>query len=197
MRVEKVNQRDKIGVIKFNNESEIDLVEESMNLLIQKQQMLADKYPDDSDEIQKLEKFKKTKDRAIEMPKQMRKREKEQREKIKEKFKKEKEQKIKAGIKPEDLKEEDYSDTDEYKRIQRMRTEGEGQALTGDVEISEKNVHDIVNALNNHIYELEKDGTFNWNKYERLKDLLHDAQEQKDLFHRIPQKPRGFGRLRK
>ena len=64
-------------------------------------------------------------------------------------------------------------------------------------------MHVLVNALNDHIWEMEKDGFYkktrrNQQKYEKLQQLLNNAQEQKAQFDRpVRQKPRGFGRLRK
>lgn len=200
MRVDKVDQRNKVGVIKFNTDAELELIEESMNILIDKQEKTVDRDPTkDRDEVKKLEKFKKTKDNAIEMPKMVMQQQKMMRQNLM--------AKNKSFIGP-GKKFEDIEDTDEFKQIQRMKREGEGQALTGDVEVTQKNMYAIAQALNEHIVKLEqeaihtgkKDGKLRGRrkkKYEKLKQLLHDAQVQKEQFRRVPEKPRGFGRLRK
>jgi hypothetical protein len=199
MRVDKVDQRKGIGVIKFNTDSELELIEESMNLLIDKQERTANENPRDRDEAKKLEKFKNTKQAAIEMPKMVMQQTKMMKQNLMAKHK---------NLIGPDKKIQDVEDTDEYKQIQRMRLEGEGAALTGDVEVTVKNMYAIAQALNEHIVKLEqeaihtgkKDGKLRGRrkkKYEKLKHLLHETQVQKEQFRRLPPKPIGFGRLRK
>ena len=199
MRVDKVDQRKGIGVIKFNTDTELGLIEESMNLLIDKQERTVNENPKDRDEVKKLEKFKKTKDAAIEMPKMVMQQQKMMKQNLMAKHK----NVIGAGKKIQDVE-----DTEEYKQIQRMKREGEGQALTGDVEVTVRNMYAIAQSLNEHIVKLEqeaihtgkKDGKLRGRrrmKYEKLKQLLHETQVQKEQFRRVVEKPRGFGRLRK
>ena len=205
MRVDKVDQKRRTAIINYNNDAEIELVRESMDILIDKQQKMVGRQAvdgsgrlhDEPEEIRKLQRFKNTKDKAVEMPKNIKKRDKDKRNEIKDRIKKRK------GIKPNnerDEEEEDIEDTEEFKQIQRMKQHGEGQILTGEVEITCKNIHDIVNALNEHIVKLEKEGTYNTTekaKYDKLVQMLENAQNQKSQFDRVRPKPRGFGRLRK
>ena len=94
MRVDHVKANKGIGYIKFNNDTEMDLIQESMSRLIQKQQKLVDQTEsNDISELKKLEKFKKSKESVVEIPKQNRAKIKGMRDKMKEKFKKEKEEK--------------------------------------------------------------------------------------------------------
>src|SRR5688572_17080301 len=73
MRVDKVNQNKGIGYIKFNTDAEMDLISESMDRLITKQRKLVERTGNhDASEIKKLERFKESKDRIIEIPKQNR-----------------------------------------------------------------------------------------------------------------------------
>lgn len=199
MRVDKVDQRKNVGIIKFNTDDELELIEESMNILIDKQEKIVDRNPKDKDESNKLIKFKNTKDVAIEMPKMVMQQTKTMRQNLMAKNK---------NIIGKDKKFDDIEDTDEFKQIQKMKLEGEGQALTGDVEITHRNMYVIANALNEHIVKLEreaietgkKDGKLRGRrkkKYEKLKHLLQETQIQKDQFRRLPPKPIGFGRLRK
>lgn len=200
MRVDKVDKRNRTAVIHYGSDSEIDLVKESMDILIDKQTKMVSRQAVDGhgrlheepEERKKLERFKKTKDRAVEMPRVMKEQQKQKRNELKERVKGKK-----FGITG---RTQDVEDTDEFKQMQRMKREGEGQALTGEVEITCKNIHDIVNALNNHIVKLEKDGTHQStekDKYDRLVQMLQNAQHQKAQFQRVTPKPRGYGRLRK
>ena len=78
-----------------------------------------------------------------------------------------------------------------------------GSGLREGTEVTHRNMHVLVHAINEHIWDMEKDGLYNKTrrnkqKYEKLQQLLNNAQEQKAQFDRPPrQKPRGFGRLRK
>lgn len=215
MRVDKVDKKHRTAIINYNNEAEIDLINESMDILIQKQQKMLGRQAVDGhgrlheepEERQKLERFKKSKDRAVEMPKMMKRKGKEKREEMKDRIKRKGVVAAGAGVgKPdrdennEQQQEQDIEDTEEFKRIERMRRESDDPALTGEVEITCQNIHDIVNALNEHIVKLEKDGTHQTTqkeKYDKLVKMLENAQNQKSLFDRVTPKPRGFGRLRK
>lgn len=72
---------------------------------------------------------------------------------------------------------------------------GEGQIIT------QKNIFDVVNGLNEAIAAMEQDGTSllpganNIEKYNKLIKLLEVAQIQKSKFERYTPKPRGFGNL--
>lgn len=195
MRVDKVNQNKRVGVIKFNSDKEIDLIEESMNLLIKKQEETVSSSNSnyvDRDEVKKLERYKKSKEIAVEMPKMEMQQQNIMRKNLVAKVKAQKGFKNGRPI--------DVEDTDEYKAIQRMKLEGEGQILTGNVEVTKKNIYDIVNALNTHVFELEKNKSYahrNKSKYQKLQQLLEEAQQQKAKFERVVPKPRGWGRLRR
>ena len=90
MRVDKVNQSKGIGYIKFNTDAEMDLISESMDRLITKQRKLVERTGNhDASEIKKLERFKESKDRVIEIPKQNRMRVKDVIQKVKTKHEKE------------------------------------------------------------------------------------------------------------
>jgi hypothetical protein len=215
MRVDNVNKNKKVGYIKFNSDAEMDLIRESMDRLIAKQERLVDRTRGDTEEKERLERFKKSKDSVIEIPKQNRMRIKAQTDKIKikvkeenERKKKEKEEKIKQGkIKPDDpVVEEpeiDVEDTDEFKQVSKVVADSEvGSALSEGTEVTHRNMHVLAHALNDHIWEMEKDGLYkktrrNQNKYDKLKQLLAQTQEQKAQFERQTPKPKGWGRLRK
>ena len=200
MRVDKVDKKHKTGVIKYNSESEMQLVNESMDILIDKQTKMVGRQAVDGsgrlheepEERRKLERYKQSKDRAVEMPKKMKERKIEKIEGLKERVRK------KEGLKPGQR--ENIEDLEEVKQMEKMRRLGEGQGLTGDVEVSANNIYDIVNALNEHIVKLEKDGTHlttEKTKYDRLVQMLENAQQQKAQFERVTPKPKGYGRLRK
>jgi hypothetical protein len=218
MRVDNVDQSKGIGYIKFNTDTEIDLIAESMNLLIAKQQKLVERTRKrDIDEIKKLDRFKKSKDEVVEIPKQNRIRLKAVRDKVKDKFKEEKDKqdKIKKdnnnnkGVKISDgfggEKDEitDIEDTDEFKQVSRVIADAAPDSgLVEGTQVTHRDMHVLVNSLNNHIYEMEKNGIYkktrrNQNKYEKLKQMLENAQQQKAQFERVRPKPKGFGRLRK
>jgi hypothetical protein len=217
MRVGNIDQSKGIGYIKFNTDTEIDLIAESMNLLIAKQQKLVERTRKrDIDEIKKLDRFKKSKDEVVEIPKQNRIRLKAVRDKVKDKFKEEKDKqdKIKKdnnnkGVKISDgfggEKDEitDIEDTDEFKQVSRVIADAAPDSgLVEGTQVTHRDMHVLVNSLNNHIYEMEKNGIYkktrrNQNKYEKLKQMLENAQQQKAQFERVRPKPKGFGRLRK
>jgi hypothetical protein len=216
MRVDNVNQNKGIGYIKFNTDVEMDLINESLDRLIAKQQRLVEKTGShDLAEIKKLERFKKSKDKVIEIPKQNRMRVKAVRDKVKTKFKeeKEKEEKQKENkVKPDGLggggeqTEEivdDVEDTEEFKNMSRVMDNAEvGSGLIEGSEVTHRDMHVLANALNEHIWEMEKDDLYkktrrNQQKHEKLKQMLENAQQQKAQFERVRPKPRGFGRLRK
>jgi hypothetical protein len=200
MRVDNVDKSKKIGFIKFNSDSEMDLVAESMDRLIAKQQRLADKVgKKDREEIERLERFKKSKDVVVEIPRQNRIRMKAVTDRIKENI-----QKDNKGIRAGSGEIIDVEDTPMFKRASKVIVDSEaGSGLGEGTEVTHRNMHVLVNALNDHIWEMEKDGLYkktrrNQQKYEKLQNLLLNAQEQKAQFDRpIRQKPRGFGRLRK
>ena len=204
MRVDHVKANKGIGYIKFNNDTEMDLIQESMSRLKQ-QKLVYQTESNDISELKKLEKFKKSKESVVEIPKQNRAKIKGMRDKMKEKFKKEKEDKIKKA-KPDDVIIGDVEDTQEYKDMDKVLQGAEpGSGLGEGIEVTHRDMHVLANALNEHICDMEKDGLYkktrrNSDKYEKLKQLLENAQEQKALFERSAStspKPKGFGRLRK
>jgi hypothetical protein len=216
MRVDNVNQNKGIGYIKFNTDVEMDLINESLDRLIAKQQRLVEKTGShDLAEIKKLERFKKSKDKVIEIPKQNRMRVKAVRDKVKTKFKeeKEKEEKQKENkVKPDGLggggeqTEEivdDVEDTEEFKNMSRVMDNAEvGSGLIEGSEVTHRDMHVLANALNEHIWEMEKDDLYkktrrNQQKHDKLVQMLANTQEQKARFERVRPKPKGFGRLRK
>jgi hypothetical protein len=210
MRVDNVDQNKGIGYIKFNTDTEIDLIAESMDRLIQKQQKLVDNTKKrDIDEVKKLERFKQSKDSVVEKPRQNKIRLQKLKDKVKSKHKErnnnnnnnnnnnKNDNKIGIG------KEEDIEDTEEFKNMAKVLDNAEaGSGLREDSEVTHRNIHVLVNALNEHIWDMEKDGLYkktrrNEQKYEKLKQMLDNAQEQKAKFERVRQKPKGYGRLRK
>jgi hypothetical protein len=212
MRVDKVNLKQKTGIIKFNNDDEIKLVEEAINKLIKKQERVVQNADRGSnvqrEEEKKLEKFKKSKMHVVDMPKIERHNMNIRKQNLKEKIKKkDKNQQGVVGPQSEQQQEvseeeEDIENTEEFKNIQRMKLEGEGTILTGDVEVSHRDVHVIANSLNELIWDLEQDDLYkktrrNRNKYETLQNLLKETQEQKAKFQRVTPKPKGYGRLRR
>lgn len=210
MRVDNVNQSKGIGYIKFNTDAEMDLIAESLDRLINKQQRLVEKTGKrDNDEIKKLERFKKSKEEVIEIPKQKRMRVKAVKDKVKTKFEKEKEKPNKPkGKIPDGLggqKEEivDVEDTEEFKNMSRVIADAEvGSSLSEGTEVTHRDMHVLAHALNQHIWDMEKDGLYkktrrNQQKYDKLVQMLANTQEQKARFERHTPKPKGFGRLRK
>ena len=110
MRVDNVDKSKKIGFIKFNSDAEMDLVAESMDRLIAKQQRLADKVgKKDREEIERLERFKKSKDVVVEIPRQNRIRMKAVTDRIKNNI-----QKDNKGIRPGLGETIDVEDTPEF-----------------------------------------------------------------------------------
>jgi hypothetical protein len=212
MRVDKVDQNKGIGYIKFNTDTEMDLIAESMDRLIKKQEKLVERMGGggggegrrhkDMDEVKKLERFKKGKDSVVEIPKQNKIRLNMMREKIKAKHEDKNKKLIGiTGVKPPEK--EDIEDTEEFKNMSRVIADAEaGSSLSEGSEVTHRDIHVLANAINEHIWDMEKDGLYkktrrNQNKYEKLKQMLENVQEQKSKFERVRPKPRGYGRLRK
>lgn len=199
MRVDNVNQSKKIGYIKFNTDAEMDLIGESLDRLIAKQQKIAQKVGNkDDQEMEKLERFKQSKERVIEMPKQHKMKLREMKDKFKDKVKIEKENNTSSKTEVEDIE-----DTEEFKTMAKNIANSEiDSGLREGTEITHRNMHTIVNALNQHIADMEKDDFYkktrrNKNKYEKLQHLLLEAQQQKSQFERVTSKPKGWGKLRR
>jgi hypothetical protein len=203
MRIDNVNQSKKIGYIKFNTDAEIDLIGESLDRLIAKQEKIAQKVGNNKDdqEMEKLERFKQSKERVIEMPKQHKIRLREMREKVKDKVKKNDKEGKNTTEEPDIII--DIEDNEEFKSMAKNIANSEIDAgLREGTEVIHRDIHTIVNALNQHIWEMEKDGLYkktrrNKNKYEKLQHLLLEAQQQKTQFERVTPKPKGWGRLRR
>lgn len=200
MRVDNVNQSQGIGYIKFNNDTEMDLIAESMDRLIKKQEKIAEKSHNDVSEIEKLERFKKSKDVVVEIPKQNRMRLRGLTQRMKVNTDKINKMNVmhNNNIQPVDVE-----DTQEFKNVSKVIADSDvGSGLGEGTEVTHRNMHVLVNALNEHIWELEKDGLYkktrqNQVKYDKLVHMLDEAQIQKSRFERHTPKPRGFGRLRK
>jgi len=204
MRVDDVNPTKGIGYIKFNTDAEMDLIAESMDRLIQKQQKLVETQNLDIEESRKLDRFKKSKDAIIERPRENRRRLQAVREKVKTNHQERNNKKNEAVIgegKPDNNI--DVEDTEEFKNMNKVVMDAEkGSSLSEGSEVTHRNMHILVNALNEHIWDMEKDGLdkkarSDQLKYDKLKQMLANAQEQKSQFERVRQKPKGFGRLRK
>ena len=201
MRVDKVDQVKGVGYIKFNTDTEMDLIAECMDRLIKKQEKIAEKTPKKSDvvaELEKLERFKKSKDVVVEIPKQNRMRLRETKNKVKEKN--DERNKKMMGVGKEKI---DVEDTEEFKNMNRVVANAEeGSGLREGTEVTHRNMHVLANSINNYIWDMEKNGLnkktkSNELKYEKLKQMLENVQEQKSKFERVRPKPKGFGRLRK
>lgn len=199
MRVDKVNPTKGIGYIKFNTDTEVDLIAESLERLIHKQEKIMERT-DDIAEVKKLERFKQSKNAIVEIPKQNRMRLQGIKQIVKDKAEDLNMQNIAAGASDRVI---DVEDTQEFKNMNRvMMNAEEGSGLGEGTEVTHRNVHVLVNALNEHIWQMEQDGLYkktrrNENKYNELVQLLENAQQQKAKFERTRPKPRGFGRLRK
>jgi hypothetical protein len=198
MRVDNVKPNQGIGFIKFNNDAEVDLIAESMDRLIKKQERIAEKSHNDASEIQKLERFKKSKDVVVEIPKQNRMRLRSLTQRMKVNTDKINKMNAMHNIQPIDVE-----DTQEFKNASKVIANSEiGSGLGEGTEVTHRNMHVLVNSLNNHIWELEQGGVNqktkqNRMKYEKLVHMLEEAQIQKSRFERHTPKPRGWGRLRK
>jgi len=208
MRVDDVNQNRGIGYIKFNTDAEMDLIAESMDRLIQKQQKLVEKTEGrggrvDVEEQNKLERFKKSKDAIIERPKQNRIRLQAVKERVKTNHQERNNKKNTALGAGGQLEEVDVEDTEEFKNMNKVVMDAEkGSSLSEGSEITHRNMHVLVNSLNDFIWDMEKDELYkktrrNQLKYDKLKQMLENAQQQKAQFERVRPKPKGFGRLRK
>jgi hypothetical protein len=206
MRVDKVDPNKGIGYIKFNTDTEMDLIAESMDRLIKKQEKLVERMGGgggtrhkDMDEVKKLERFKKGKDSVVEIPKQNKIRLQIMKDKIKTKHEDKNKKLIGIGLKPD---KKDVEDTEEFKNMSKVIMDSENEGFGEGSEVTHRDMHVLANALNEHIWDMEKDGLYkktrrNQNKYEKLKQMLENAQEQKSKFERVRPKPRGYGRLRK
>ena len=209
MRVDDVNPTKGIGYIKFNTDAEMDLIAESMDLLIQKQQKLVDETQNniDIEESRKLDRFKKSKDAIIERPRENRRRLQAVREKVKTNHQERNKNNNAAatiGGRPDDDNIVDVEDSEEFKNMNKVVMDAEkGSSLSEGSEVTHRNMHVLVNALNEHIWDMENNNNKNIEKldgqlkYDKLKQMLANAQEQKAQFERVRQKPKGFGRLRK
>jgi len=187
MRVSKVNQSNRTGNIEFTSNEEIDLIDESFAILIDKQERSVKKGNNNDDplEVEQLHRFKLSKHKAVDVSKEKKK----MYQDVKDKIKKDKEDKnmksIALGIKPH----EDRGDDSSFIHI----TE-EGS------EIKDQNLFDVANAVNEHIALLENDNSYkneNEQKYKKLVKILDQVQQSKRLFERETPKPTKFGRLRK
>src|SRR5215216_6876664 len=185
MRVSKINQSNRTGNIEFTSNEEIDLIDESFALLIDKQEKSVKIEKDDPLEVEQLHRFKLSKHKAVDVSKEKKKIYQD----VKDKIKKDKEDKnkknIALGIQPH----EDRGDDSSFIHI----TE-EGS------EITDQNLFDVANAVNEHIALLEKDNSYkneNEQKYKKLVKILDQVQQSKRLFERETPKPTKFGKLRK
>jgi len=210
MRVDDVNQNRGIGYIKFNSDTEMDLIAESMDRLIQKQQKLVETSTEgrkvDVEEQNKLDRFKKSKDAIIERPREKRIRLQTVKEKVKTNHQERNNSKNNAttaaieGGKPDNI---DVEDTEEFKNMNKVAMDAEkGSSLSEGSEVTHRNMHVLINALNDFIWDMEKDELYkktrrNQLKYDKLRQMLENAQQQKAQFERVRPKPKGFGRLRK
>jgi hypothetical protein len=182
-----------------------------MDRLIQKQQRIAEQHNDVA-EFKKLDRFKESKVRVVDNPKERKIKLKDTVEKVKEhtKFEREREGKVKddrkgiPGIVEDEKGVKDVEDTDEFKNMTRIIANSERDSgLAEGTEVTHRNIHVLANAVNNHIWEMEQSGTHkntkrNRTKYETLGHLLEEVQKQKAKFERpASPKPKGFGRLRK
>lgn len=215
MRVDHVDKSKGIGYIKFNSDTEMDLVAESIDRLVAKQKRMADKTAIkgsrgnvDKAELQKLERFKQAKFVVVDVPKQQRMQLQRARENVRQNaineiVKKNPHFKGKNMVQIQKEGGIDIEDTEEFKRAAKIMQNAEiGGGLAEGTEVTHRNMHILANALNEHIWDMEKDGLVeknrrNKNKYEKLVQLLNETQEQKSRFERVREKPRGFGRLRK
>jgi hypothetical protein len=217
MRVDNVDPVKGIGFIKFNTDTEIDLVAESMDRLIKKQKKIADKAGNRTDtaaELEKLERFKKSKDAIAEIPKENKRKLRQMRYTVTKEIRlramsellgNEKDEEKRKMIETKVIKDKSLNieDTPEFQKMNKVVRNAEyGSGLREGTEVTHRNMHVLVNALNEHICDMEKDGLYkktrrNEQKYEKLKQMLANAQEQKSHFERVRPKPRGFGRLRK
>ena len=212
MRVDNVNQNKGIGYIKFNSNKEIDLVGESMDRLIAKQEKLVEKTPHDTVEKLKLEKYRKSKDAVAEIPKQHKMKlhgmryavTKEIRLRaVKDILGNEKDEEKRKMIEMKVIKDKSLNieDTPEFQRMNQVVRNAEyGSGLREGTEVTRRNMQMLANAINEHIYQLEQNGlkTARFkNKYYKLQQLLATTQEQKAKFGRVRPKPTGWGRLRK
>jgi hypothetical protein len=185
-----INHHDRTAKIEFNTDEESELVEESLNLLISRQNRIVSLDRTDLKEQEALERFKITKKKAVDETKARKKMYSD----LKDRLKKDKEEKIKQLDKQKrlnnDLVDDDPGDiNDDDINIHIQGTE-----------IEDRNIYDIINALNENIASLEVDGTYkttNEQKYRKLQKLMEQAQQSKSMFERQTPKPRNFGRLRK
>ena len=199
MRIDNVNPNKGIGFIKFNSDTEIDLIGESLDLLIKKQEKLLEKTPHDTLETEKLERYKKSKDVMVEIPKQNRLRLQGMRNVVKNKNEEQNKKMMAIGQKEKVV--EDFEDTQDFKNMNRVITNAEdGSGMKEGTEVTRRNVYVLANALNEHINQMETIGlrtARNKIKHAKLQQLLAATQEQKAKFERIRPKPTGWGRLRK
>lgn len=211
MRVDKVNQNKGIGYIKFNSNKEIDLVAESMDRLIAKQEKLVERAPD-TVETEKLERYKNSKDAVAEIPKQNKMKLHNMRYTVTKEIrlramsdavKNEKDEEKRKMIEMKVIKDKSLNieDTPEFQRMNKVvRNAEDGSGLKEGTEVTRRNMQVLANALNDHIYQLEQSGLRtrrNREKYQKLQQLLISTQEQKAKFGRVRSKPTGWGRLRK
>ena len=113
MRVDSVDKSKRVGYIKFNTDTEMDLIAESIDRLIKKQQKHANEdigKKEKKEEIEKLERYKQSKDAVIEIPRQNKIRMKAITDRIKENIKKDA-----RGIKAGSGEVLDVEDTNEFK----------------------------------------------------------------------------------
>lgn len=191
MRVDKVDKSKKKGKFIVDDEEEADLILESMLKLIKKQEKgvvvgaAAGNSISDATERKKLARYKQTKNTM---------------EFIRPPPPPSRTTPIKGGGK-ETGTTATATSTNPWIEAPETGTEKKGGEAEG-IEVTYNEMYDVVNALNEHIYSYEKDGTYqlpgeNEGKYNKLVKLLEQAQNQKAQFERVTPKPRGFGRLRK
>lgn len=172
MRLSNVDKSKKTATFSANNEEELDLLNESLDIVLKKRKHDVIVEKNDPVEVKKLMRAQRAKTRTVDL------------QKIK-KIKEDKDKKRRLGIVGPEI-EQEGGDTEFVPQEKQ--------------EVNVQDVFVVVDAINEHIASLEDNGTFknvNKEKYQRLTKLLENAQQLKASFERETPKPKGFGKLRK
>jgi hypothetical protein len=173
MRLNNVDKSKKTATFSANNEEELDLLNESLDIVLAKRRHDVVVEKNDPVEVKRLMRATRAKTRTVDL------------QKVK-KIKEDKDKKRRLGIAVVE-EESPASDSQEFVPQEQQ-------------EVNVQDVFVVVDAINEHIASLEDNGTFknvNKEKYQKLTKLLDNAQQLKASFERETPKPKGFGKLRK
>jgi hypothetical protein len=169
MRLSNVDKSKKTASFRAGNEEELELLSESLDLLLDKRRLAVVEEKNDPLEVKRLVRAQKTKMRTVDL------------DKVK-KIKEDKDKKRRLGLLPDGQEQEE-----EFIPMEQQ------QVNVQDIFV----IADAINERVAAIEKDGSFHNVNAEKYQKLKKMLDDTDKLKTVFERETPKPQGFGRLRK